>query len=71
MTTQHYSDQRVLPNSKIHNSLRHSNPPDLTREDPPNPRHPRSILSQNQFASSIIPVPPIGLTAFLDPLVKA
>ena len=33
------------------------NPPDLTRADPLNPRHPRSILPQNEFASSTIPVP--------------
>jgi hypothetical protein len=31
------------------------NPPEV--DSPINPRHPRSIISQSEFASSIIPVP--------------
>ena len=57
MPTQLYPDQQVPLNSKTHNSLRHLNPPD--------PRHPRSIISQTEFANSIIPVPPIGLIVLL------
>ena len=40
MPVQRYSDQQVPSNSKIHNSLRCSNPP--------NPRHPRSIIAQTK-----------------------
>jgi hypothetical protein len=37
------------------------NPPDLTRVNSFNPRHPRSIPSQNESASNIRNVPSIGL----------
>jgi hypothetical protein len=50
ITTQRYSDQQVPSNRKTHNSLKNPNPP--------NPRHLNSIISQNQFTNSIIPVPP-------------
>jgi hypothetical protein len=51
MLMQRYSDQQVPLTCKIYNSLRHPNPPNAIlsdsadrREDPPNPRHPRSII---------------------------
>jgi hypothetical protein len=62
MLTQRYPDQQVPLNSKTHNSLRHLNPPDL--------RHPRSIISQTEFANSVRNVPPIGLIAFLRSKVE-
>jgi hypothetical protein len=52
MPMQRYSEQQVPINRKIHNSLKHPNPPNAIlsgladrREDPPNLRHPRSIIS--------------------------
>jgi predicted DNA-binding protein len=55
MLTQRYPDQQGPLNSKTYNSLRHLNPPD--------PRHPRSIVSQIEFANIIRNVSSIGLTA--------
>jgi hypothetical protein len=57
MPTERYSDQQVLLNIKIHNSLRRLNPPNSIRVI-------CVLLSQSKFANSIRNVPPIGLTAF-------
>ena len=52
MLTQRYLGQQVPLSRKIHNSLRCPNPP--------NPRHPRSIISQNEFANGIARVGKTG-----------